>query len=263
MEGTHENQRMTLEDARNELDQQGLSCDLINEDLLVGISSKCHWELSAKLDLLVFVQRVPGLLTLDWLIADLQSLPSWIDQNEVGGKWPPFGFGRGRSVMLVYYAEAIAQEVVFEITRRAREREWCSVKFLAAQDAAGRSYYLSEAETPYWGRAFFPQLRYRAKKLTGCPVEDTEPPGIPLWIRIVTILSPLYIVYMCIVTPWLVLLLLGLLLLQFSIAAIVQYRKQKQPPVERENLLEDDIGELGAGEVSWNKNGPGRQVQMA
>jgi hypothetical protein len=248
MNEINDNKRMTLDDARIELERQGLLCDWINDHMLAGVSSNCYWDLMAKLDHMVFVQQVPGHLTLDRLFADLKLVPFWVEQQEqqrkLSGTCPPFGFSRGRQVILVYYADTVAQEVVYEITQRPREREWCAGKFLAAQDATGRSYTLSEARTPFWGSAFFPDLRYRAKKLTGCPVEETKPPGLPCWIRCVNIFSLMYLVYISFITPWIVLFVVGIMLLHFLIAAIVQWcknRKQKQK-VDRENLLEIEGG---------------------
>jgi hypothetical protein len=204
-EQNNNNKRMTLEDAHIELERQGFTCEWLNNqrnddqpinnnNMLAGFSSSCRWTLLAKLDLLVFVKQVPGQLTLDTFLADQKAIPSWVEEFEdVGGSCPPFGFGRGRQVLLLYYAETISQEVVYEITLVPPVRMWCAKTLVAAQDAEGRSYSLDDRKTPFWGRAFYPELRYRVKALTGGQV-DARPPGLPIYIHLVNIFLMVYLV---------------------------------------------------------------------
>lgn len=233
---------MTLDDARQELERQGMSCDFMTDHLLVGVMSECRLEITGKMDVLVFVQQVPGALTLDRLLADLQVLPSWVDQHHDGGSCPPFGAARARQVMLVYYAETIAPEVTYEIVLRTPKREWCSTTFLAAQDEQGKSYYLDEDQTPFWGRAFYPELRYRAKTLTGCPTEKSRPPGLACWLKFVNVFSIFYIIFLSFSTPQVLLIVTGLVLLQFLIAAIIQWFKKRKQQNTGNGLLQFEAG---------------------
>ncbi|KAG7351400.1 hypothetical protein IV203_010760 [Nitzschia inconspicua] len=223
--------RMSLEDAHVELERQGLSCILINERLLVGVSSACRWDVRAKMEVLIFVQHIPGILTLEKVLQDLKALPSWVDQHHVGGKCPPFGFGRARLKMLVYYADSVSLEAAHEISQTARPREWCASTFLAAQDAEGKHYILDPASAPFWGRAFYPELRYRAERLTGGSVGVLQLPGFPCWIKVVGVLSNLYIFVIAFQMPWILLVFFGALLLHFLIATACQLwhdRKHKK-----------------------------------
>jgi hypothetical protein len=112
-----DNKLMTLNDAHQELERQGLSCHFINDHLLVGVLSECRWEMTAKMDVVVFVHQLLGPLTLDRLLADLLELPSLVEQRIIvaGTTCPPFGAARARQVMVIYYAETISTEVVHEI----------------------------------------------------------------------------------------------------------------------------------------------------
>ncbi|KAG7359843.1 hypothetical protein IV203_034941 [Nitzschia inconspicua] len=223
--------RTSLEAAQVELERQGLSCNLVSERLLVGVSSVCRWDVEAKMEVIAFVQRVPGMLTHEKILQDLKSLPSWVEQHKVGDKCPPFGFGRCRLKLLVYYADYVAQEAAYEITRTARPREWCGSTFLAAQDAEGKSYILDRGSAPVWGRAFYPELRYRAERLTGGSINALQPPGFPWWIKIFGLVTYLYIFFMAFQIPWILLVFFGTLLLHFLIAALCQSwhdRKQKR-----------------------------------
>jgi hypothetical protein len=198
---------MTLVDAREKLEREGLSCDFVMDQLLVGVSSKCRWELTAKVDVMVFVQEVRGVLTRERFLEDLQLLPSWVKQLNVGGgDCPPLGFAHGRFVMLVYYAEAIDPGFGYEIRHVARPREWGASTFVAAQDSQGQSFNLVKPR-PCWGFDFYQEeeLRYYAQKLTGANDEHLQPPLSPRWILVLRILNSLsicVIIFLCITQPW-------------------------------------------------------------
>lgn len=238
------NKLMTLNDARQELERQGMSCEFMTDHMLVGVLSECRWELTGKMDVLVFVQRVPGPLTLDRLMADLQLVPSWVAQRQfVGGRCPPFGFAHARQVMLVYYAETIDREAMYEIVQRTPAREWCTATFLAAQDAQGESYYLADDKTPYWGSAFYPELRYRAGKLTGRPIDELQPPGLRCWLKFANIFAIIYLIIMSFFMPRFLLVVVGILILHCLIAVFVQWFKNRKHISAR--LLQAEQGEGG------------------
>jgi hypothetical protein len=224
------NKVMTLDDARVELEKEGLSCDFVTDQRLVGVSSRCLWGTIAKVDFMIFVQKVSGVLTRQRYYADLKLLPSWVEQHNVrGNDCPPFGFAHGRLVMLVYYADAIEQNLEYEIKHVAGPREWCASTFVVAQNAEGQSFYLDESHRPYWGSAFYPLFRYRAQKLTGANEEHLQPPVFPFWIIAVNFLSICLIVFNCIVTPWMVPVLVAIIFLHFSVAVIVRWCRKRKP----------------------------------
>lgn len=233
---------MTLDDAHQELERQDMSCDFMTDHPLVGDFSECRWEITGRMDVLVFVQQVPGSLTLDRLLADLKDLPSWVEQRHVGGSCPPFGAARGRQVMLVYYAETITPEVVYEIVQRTPKKELCSTTFLAAQDAQGQSFYLAEDKTPFWGGGFYPELRYRAGKLTGRPINESQPPGLHCWLKCVNILCVFYLVFLSFSMPQVLLIVAGLILLQFIVAAIYQWFNKRKQHNTSDGLLQFEGG---------------------
>ncbi|KAL3902371.1 MAG: hypothetical protein SGILL_010849 [Bacillariaceae sp.] len=204
---------MTLDGARIELEKQGLSCEMIHEYRLAGVSTTLYRELCASIHLLIFVQQVPGLLTLERISADLKLLPLWVERRLAGSKACGIGID-GRQVMLVYYAETVAPDAVEEITQKACENDRTMVKFVAGQDAAGQPFFLPKAKTPWLNWAFYPDFRYRAKKLTGCPVQETEPPGYPCWIRVYNAIAWIllipFIVYTCIADPFMIFANLGI-----------------------------------------------------
>jgi hypothetical protein len=225
----NDNKVMTLDDARMELEREGMSCDFVTNQRLVGVSSKCRWVLTAKMDTVVIVQKVPGILTREKFLADLKLLPSWVEQHNVGGNdCPPFGFGHGRLVMILYYADTVEPELGYQIRHVARPREWCATTFVAAQDAQGQSFYLTEADRPYWGRIFYPELLHRAKMLTGANQDHVQPQSLPRWFIIMNILIWCLNIYNFIVLPWLFPFFVAILFLHFLVAAIMQWcRKSK------------------------------------
>jgi hypothetical protein len=220
---------MTLDDARVELERDGMSCEIATDQLLVGVSSRCRWETSSKMDVMVFVQKVPGVLTRERFLADLELLPSWVEEYQAGGNCPPFGAGRAHLKFLVYYADSVESGFGYEIRHAPRPPEWCAATYIAAQDAQGQSFYLAEANRPFWGRAFYPECRYCAQKLTGVPEEKLQPPVFPGWVAVVNGLCIGYLIYAIYSQHWMALFLLGAFMAQCLIAWFKQCRlKRKQ-----------------------------------
>jgi hypothetical protein len=220
--------RMTLKDAQEELERQGfISCDneSTNTKLLVGVLSECRWSLTAKIDVMVFVHQVDGVLTAARLAADRLALPDLINDHFVGG-CPPFGFARAVQVMVIYYAETI-DPVATTMIRQWPRAEFCRTTFLAAQDGAGKSYYL-EYVTPFWGKAYYPEMQYRAGRLTGRPL-DGPVPGVSRWIMFANAFIFLYLVFL-VLFMWssshtMIYVIIAFEAAFFLVAAIVQWYK--------------------------------------
>jgi cbb3-type cytochrome oxidase subunit 3 len=215
------NKRMTLRDAKVELERQGLSCDYETDRLLVGVLSECRWSVQGKMDVMVFVHQVDeGVLTTERLVADRAALSDLIDDRYVGG-CPPFGAARAIQAIVVYYADTI-DPAALAMIRHPPTSEWCRTTFLAAQDGAGSSYFI-ENKTPYWGSAFYPELRYRAGRLTGRPL-DGPVPGLPRWVLVSNSLAFLYLLVMLFTsTRDSALNILAVWFAIFLLAAIVQW----------------------------------------
>jgi hypothetical protein len=225
------NKLMTLDDARVELESDGLSCDFVGDERLVGVSSTCRWEITARMDVVVFIQKVQGVLTHDRFLADLKLLPSWVEQLNVGANdCPPFGYAHSRHVMLVYYADTVEPVFGYEIRHVAWPAQGCvsTSTFVAAQDAQGQSFYLVEASRPLRGCIFYPERRYFAQKLTGAKKEHLQPPPSLSWVTIYKSLNLCLIILICILMPWLISIYVVPQLLIFLVALIVQwYQKCK------------------------------------
>jgi hypothetical protein len=237
---TNNNKVMTLDDARVELEREGLSCDLVANQRLVGVSSKCRWELTAKMDTVVFVQKVFGILTRQQFLADLKLLPSWIEEHVGGNDCPPFGFAHARLVMLVYYADTVEPAFGKEICQVARPKQWCASTFVVAQDAQGQPYYLDKANRPFWGSLFYPELCYRAQKLTGVVEEQLQPPNSLRWLGAIQILCFCYVAYICYLKPRLLPILVAMTLVQFLVAAMMQWWRIRPSP----QIYTSDYGRL-------------------
>jgi hypothetical protein len=240
------NKRMTLRDAQEELERQGLSCDYETDRLLVGVLSECRWTLCGKMDVMVFVHQADeGVLTTERLVADRAALSDLIDDRYVGG-CPPFGAARAIQAIVVYYADTI-DPAALAMIRHPPTSEWCRATFLAAQDGAGNSYFL-ENETPFWGSAFYPELRYRAGRLTGRPL-DGPVPGLPRWVVLINILALLYLlVKMLFTSPSTVrdsmLNAMAFMFAIFLLAALVQWyrhnNRKKSKNVRQARLLQQE-----------------------
>jgi hypothetical protein len=221
------NKRMTLDQARVELEREGLSCDFVTDQRLVGVSTKCHWNLATKMDVVVFVQKVPGDLTRDRYWADRQLLTSWVEEHNVGGNdFPPMGCGHGRLVLLVYYADTVEPGFGYEICHFPGPLTPFGV---AAQDAKGESFYLAEANRPFIRSAFDPELRYLAQKLTGANGENSQPSRSRRWFTITLhFLVWCLSIPGCISMPRLIPVLVVPQLLFFLVAAIMQWCQKRR-----------------------------------
>lgn len=218
------NKLMTLDDARVELEREGMSCNFVADQRLVGVSSKWRWELPAKMDLVIYVQNVPGVLTKERFLTDLHKLvPFWLEEDNVDGNdCLPIGFFHVRQIMLVYYAHSV--EPVFG--NEIRQFKWLGL--VAAQDAQGESFYLAEPSSTFCHNVSYQERRYYSQKLTGASEEDLQPPHVPRWFIVSNILIWGLIIMGCMLIPWYFPMYFVGLFLQFSIASIIQmYRKRK------------------------------------
>ena len=185
---------MALTLCQAELERHGFIFDNPTEEahaLLMAVWSGCCWELLIRHNITVFVHNLAPRqdLTLDRIHHDLEELPERVNQLHPGG-CPPFGFSRARLIIIVYLVEAggAIQPDALQRINATPKTEWCSMTFLAAQDANGYSHFM-EGNTPIWGRTFYPLARYFAALLTGRAVPD-DPPNISsysMWINIFSI----------------------------------------------------------------------------
>jgi hypothetical protein len=193
------NVKMTLTEARNELESNGFvildqheseqllqlsnspsSSSSSKNNLLVARRSECKWCGSAKMDTLVFCQELVAeqgdILTVSRTQDDLQRLKTdWLLSLPRSfyspSGCPPHGYGRGRIILMIYLTtQPISEHVARQLTQKP-SAEWCQGVFLAAQDVNSSSgdvtsYYYSQ-ETPCWGKALYPEMRYWAALLTG------------------------------------------------------------------------------------------------
>jgi hypothetical protein len=223
------NKVMTLDGARLVLEQEGMACDYVTNQCLVGKLSKCHWELFYKVDTIVLVQKVPGVLTCERYLSDLHRLPELIEEHHVGvNDCPPFGFHHGRHVMLVYYADTVESVLGNEITNFPSRIQYCcpSYTFVAAQDALGQSFHLPELKSSTRGYRLSSVCHYRAQKLTGVSEEHLRPPPFLSWFTIMNIMVWLVNIINFIHFPWLSLFCIPFLL-HFLVAAIMQCRRKR------------------------------------
>jgi len=216
------NKRMTLSDARTELERRGFSVIVEDESkhkqtssanpigtnpaasaglLLVGVQSRWRWDLLAKVDVMVFVHQVndKDYLTLDRLEADLEEVPSRVQDHFVEG-FPPQGFSRGTMILAVYLTNQhnIDPAVVTRLVATPK-KEWCTMTFLAAQDGQGRSYFM-EGDTPMWGKVLFPELRYWAGLVTGRPTSSDHPPSTP-YLKYLNAFFMIFLLIACFAMP--------------------------------------------------------------
>jgi hypothetical protein len=189
--------RMNLGDARSELELQGFQCFGGDEEkgILTGRRSNCRLT-GSRFDLFVFVHRVTE-LNLEQVNKDLSNLPDRVEQYSFGGL-PPFGFGRGNMIFLIYLADSIDPAASSKI-RQQPNMEWCSVTFLAAQDGHGQSLFYEG--TPTWGGALYPEVRYWAGLLTGRDVGSDGPPGTSKFLIALNIFCLGYLSWFLIASP--------------------------------------------------------------
>ena len=232
------NNKMNLAQAHTELDSMGFVVyDDNNNDMLVGVQSKCFWDFSVKLDTLVFVYDNVAVLDMARINADLVKLPDVVQQYYVGGYCPPFGFSRAILTIVVYYAETVTVEAATYIRTRPSSSQWCQVRFCAAQDGHGTSYMLSESSTPFWGRAFYPMLRYMASRLTG--MQGMETPGRNWYLLFLNVFCLTYLAFNFIlyptdyvIAPALALAFLGIMFLWAAVRQCVSDNNKKKKQTE-------------------------------
>lgn len=243
------NKRMTLSDARTELERRGFSV-IVEEsnkqtssvnsnpssssaavaavELLVGVQSRWRWDLMARVDVMVFVHQVNDgdALTLERLEADLEELPSRVQDHFVGG-FPPHGFSRATMILAVYLTDQhiIDPAVLTRLTAHPK-KEWCTTTFLAAQDGQGRSYFM-EGDTPMWGKALFPELRYWAGLMTGRPTPSDHPPSMP-FIKYINTFSMTYCLILCFTMPKVMVPVFALLGIVMGAAATIQWYRDSR-----------------------------------
>jgi len=234
---------MSLEQVRTDLELKGFRCSPVIEGdphEMVGILSECRWYMMGRMDVMIFVEELPdkATLTLDRIQQDMQKLPDLVQQHYLGG-CPPFGAARARMVLKVYLLasnttssgdnengleeSAIEPAALQRIVAASPPSEWCSVTMLAAQDRNGASYFY-ETSTPFWGRAFYPELRYWLSLVTGRDVGERPAPSA--FLKYVNIFLLLYLPFMFWLNPngfYVFLLCAALIGLQFAVAAIIQW----------------------------------------
>ena len=230
------NKKMTLTDARSELERRGFVVHQEEEAAsLAAVCSGCLWEFMARFEVMVFVHALaPGQnLTLARIRQDLDALPRHIHRLYPGG-CPPFGFGRARMTVVVYLLDndgggggrGAIQADAMERIHATPDMERCALTFLAAQDAEGTSHFM-ESHTPFWGKALYPLTRYYAGLLTGRDVPE-QPPAPPTFYKWLTfILIPL-ILFQFWLGPKFLWLFGGWLLLRFVVAMIFAWRDEQQ-----------------------------------
>lgn len=211
---------------------------------LCALHSKCRWTIQARFDVMVFVQALPQNddLTQARIAQDLDQLPHRIDQLYPGG-CPPFGFARGRLVILVYLLDAgMVEHGALQRIMAPPAKQWCATTFLAAQDGNGESYFYDEKDgTPFWGRALFPEMRYWAGLLTGRSVPK-DPPSLPTWIVWLNVLLIPFILFQFYLEPMFLVHFLIIMAIGFLVAWICDCwaRRRRHPKSNQEALLTDD-----------------------
>jgi hypothetical protein len=230
--------RMTLADARAELERQGFTVFSDQESprrqLVSGVLSNFRWRFMARFDVMVFVHQVSGgNLTYPRILEDLRELPNRVEDLDPGG-CPPFGVSRGRMILLVYLVDhAIDPDALNRIVA-APKSEWCSSTFLAAQDGEGKSHYM-EGNTPLWGRALYPEKRYWAGRMTGRALPET-PPAAPSFLMWINAFLVIYLVLLFFQNPRLMLSISIPAILLFVVAGLFQYCRARRRPTRGSRL---------------------------
>jgi hypothetical protein len=222
-----DNKKMTLSDARLELEQRGFKIvvdpngddytsavvvengdgnNYNNSDTLVGYHSQCVSYCSYKVDTMIFVFQIKKgeSLTLNRINYDLDNYVAQkqndIYDNMIGlsNTCPPQGFSRARMVIAIYYADMIDNDAMDKIFATPT-RQWCGNTFLAVQNTTTGSSSFMENTTPIWGRVFYPEIRYWAGLLTGRiprPQPDLPPSSRPPYQRFVEGYLLVLVIYM-------------------------------------------------------------------
>ena len=101
--------------------------------------------------------------------------------------------------------------------------------FLAAQDGQGRAYFM-EGDTPMWGKALFPELRYWAGLVTGRPASSDQPPSTPL-LKYLNAFFMIYLLILCFTMPKLIVPVFASLAVLFTVmgvAATIQWYRVRR-----------------------------------
>lgn len=225
---------MTVSDAQAELQAMEFQTCFDDEDsnILVGVRSKFDWDLTATMDVLVFVHEVKT-LDLDRMVSDRAKLPTLVNKHFTYG-CPPFGFARGIINLVIYYAETVTPEAIACISRRS-DALWCQITFVAAQDASQASFLLDQQSTPFFGSALYSDVRYLARRLTG---EVGTIPPTRFWLRAINAFVWIYIVLLFVMADadtrfWMIV----FFPLGFLVAGARQcYRQRTAPRVNKDEL---------------------------
>lgn len=169
------NNRMSLAQARDELERHGFQC-FERDRSVIGRRSNLApaYAFMTRFDTFVVAHQVDN-LSLERVTADIAKRAT-IEKEYDFGRFPQFRSSRGRSFIVVYYADSIDPEALARITQEPKI-EWCCSSFLAAQDGGGRSFFLEDT-TPYRGWAknsIYPERRYWAGMLMGRTVGERPP----------------------------------------------------------------------------------------
>lgn len=147
------NNRMSLAQARDELERHGFQC-FERDRSVIGRRSNLApaYAFMTRFDTFVVAHQVDN-LSLERVTADIAKRAA-IEKEYDFGRFPQFRSSRGRSFIVVYYADSIDPEALARITQEPKI-EWCCSSFLAAQDGDGRSFFLEDT-TPYrgWAKKF-------------------------------------------------------------------------------------------------------------
>ena len=224
---------MTLAQAHSALEQRGFVVHKDDASSLSAVRSDCLWEFMARFEIMTFVHALgPGQnLTLARMQHDLTQLSQRIERLYPGG-CPPFGFGRGRQVIIVYLLEKNGggeiEPNALDRIYATPDRQWCAHTFLAAQDADGASYLMEERDTPLWGRALYPTSRYYAGLLTGRAVADEQPrpSSYYKWLNLFILV---FCIWQAMMDPDFIWIFGGTLIFMFVVAGLHELCK-RQPP---------------------------------
>jgi len=217
---TVDRKKMTLDDARYELQRRGFTIHehpSYDNDSHSFVGVKSTWRSTLnKFDVMIFVHEIQpsvesgdgavrggggrssGELTIQRIENNIEELQSHLIVDYQPDGCPPHGVSRARLVLLIYLTPHAFEKIDPVVLRKVcatPAKEWCAVTFLAAQDGSDKqAYFMSERDTPYWGKALFPEIFYYANVVTGKPNMPDTPPSLPLWYKLMLLFSFIFII---------------------------------------------------------------------